>query len=107
MLTTFNRALVAALVVCVFLLLATLLTPASAATGITAEADGPDGSVIVLYEDAGPCVGGARRAEYVAPDGKTKTPGCWVATPRGVSVAFFDGEGGAIPATALRPPKSV
>jgi len=68
---------------------------------IFAVAQSSDGARVLLYSDTGPCVGGARLAEHVAPGGE-KTPGCWVLYQTMVMVSFLDGERGDIPVAQLR-----
>lgn len=68
---------------------------------VMAFAQGGDGARVLLYTKAGPCVGQARLAEHVAPDGE-KTPGCWVMSEGVVLVSFLDGERGNIPVAQLR-----
>ncbi|MBL8323885.1 MAG: hypothetical protein JNJ89_02895 [Rubrivivax sp.] len=60
-----------------------------------------DGAKVMLYAKSGPCVGQARLAEHVAPDGE-KTPGCWVLTSSHVLVSFLDGDRGNIPVAQLK-----
>jgi hypothetical protein len=87
-------------------LIAAALAVASipAAADVALVADLPGGASIELHDVAGPCVGGALRAEYVAADG-TKVPGCWVKRPGHIALIFFDGDVGAIPDMQLKPPK--
>lgn len=68
---------------------------------VFAMAQSSDGARVLLYSDAGPCVGAARLAEHVAPGGE-KTPGCWVLFENVVMVSFLDGERGNIPVAHLR-----
>ncbi len=61
-----------------------------------------DGAQVLLYNEQGPCVGEARFAEYVAPDGSA-VPGCWVVAGGGlVLISYLDGERGNIPYTHLK-----
>jgi hypothetical protein len=87
-------------------LIAAVLAIASmpAAADIALVADLPGGATVQLHDVAGPCVGGALRAEYVAADG-AKVPGCWVKRIGHVALIFFDGDVGAIPEAQLKPPK--
>ena len=73
---------------------------------VVAFAQSGDGARVLLYTKAGPCVGQARYAEHVAPDGE-KTPGCWVMTEGVVLVSFLDGERGNIPVAQLRRAESL
>lgn len=68
---------------------------------VVAYAQSGDGARVLLYTKAGPCVGQARFAEHVSPDGE-KTPGCWVMTENIVLVSFLDGERGNIPVAHLK-----
>lgn len=69
------------------------------------EAPMAGGAVVLLHDEAGPCVGGALFAEYVAADGSKVVPGCWVTRPGHVAIVFFDGDVGAVPEQALRAPR--
>jgi hypothetical protein len=60
-----------------------------------AFAQSADGARIVLHDDAGPCVGNAKLAEYIPLDGK-QVQGCWLALSGSVTVAFLDGERGTV-----------
>ena len=71
-----------------------------------AFAQASDGARVLLYRKAGPCVGQARFAEHVAPNGE-KTPGCWVLTDGMVLVSFLDGERGNIPVSQLKLPEAL
>lgn len=77
----------------------------SATAAIKAQADMPGGAMVLLHDEAGPCVAGALLAQYIAADG-TVTPGCWVTRPGHVAIVFLDGDVGAIPLGALKPPKN-
>jgi hypothetical protein len=68
---------------------------------VFAIAQSGDGAKVLLYAKSGPCVGTARLAEHVAPDGE-KTPGCWVLTSSHVLVSFLDGDRGNIPVGHLK-----
>jgi len=68
---------------------------------VVAFAQSGDGARVLLYTKAGPCVGQARFAEHIAPDGE-KTPGCWVMNEGLVLVSFLDGERGNIPVAQLK-----
>jgi hypothetical protein len=68
---------------------------------VVAFAQSGDGARVLLYTKAGPCVGQARFAEHIAPDGE-KTPGCWVMGEGMVLVSFLDGERGNIPVAQLK-----
>lgn len=99
------RAILLALAaVFLVLLLALLAGPVRAA--IVAQAEGEGGAVVLLHDDAGPCVGAALRAEFLKP-GDPPIPGCWRSTAggAGVLVVFFDGDVVPIHASLLRPPK--
>ena len=70
---------------------------------VLALAQSSDGARVLLYTHAGPCVGAARFAEHVSPDGD-KTPGCWLVNRGVVMVSFLDGERGDIPVAKLKRP---
>lgn len=61
-----------------------------------------DGSAISLFNEAGSCVGEARRAEYTSTRGE-RIPGCWVAGSKAVFVVFFDGDTATVPLGAVKP----
>jgi hypothetical protein len=67
---------------------------------VFAFAKSSDGARVLLYDKAGPCVGGARLAEHINAEGE-KTPGCWVLLQATVMVSFLDGERGDIPVAYL------
>jgi hypothetical protein len=93
----------------VLYLLATAFNPANPAEPprILGTADMTDGATIVFYNDAGPiCIGPAKRAELVAIDGG-RIGACWVPRQNSLAVVFFDGDIGAVPVGALKPPKDV
>jgi hypothetical protein len=76
-------------------------TPPALAEKMFAFAQSSDGARVLLYDQSGPCVGAARLAEHISPDG-TKTPGCWLLLQGTVLVSFLDGERGDIPVSHLR-----
>jgi hypothetical protein len=80
---------------------ALLSPPANAA--IVGTVPHPSGSFINLHDEAGPCVGDAKRAEFVAAD-LSKVAGCWVASQGFVMVVFFDADVARIPFPAVRKP---
>lgn len=67
----------------------------------------PDGAVVQLHGVAGPCVDGALLATIIMPNGKDKVQGCHKMNPATgmVGIAWFDGDGGAIPAQAFKQPE--
>jgi hypothetical protein len=71
------------------------LAAVSADAKAIAFAQSADGARIVLHDDAGPCVGTAKLAEYIPLNG-TKVQGCWLALSGSVTVAFLDGERGSV-----------
>ena len=72
-----------------------------------AFAESGDGSRVLLYPHAGPCVGSARLAEHVTAAGE-RTPGCWIFLDTGVVlVSFLDGERGNIPVAKLKRPEAL
>lgn len=97
----FFRALQVFVVVMLVLLLALLLSPVRAA--VILEANSGDGTTIVLHDTAGPCVGQAKFAEYIAKDG-TKIPGCYKAMGAAIAIVFFDTDTAVIPFSELRQP---
>lgn len=82
-------------------LAASLLMAAPARADIFAVAQSGDGARVLFYAKSGPCVGSARLAEHVSPEGE-KTPGCWVLTQGMVLVSFLDGDRGNIPVAHLK-----
>lgn len=101
----FWRGLVAGLVA--GLTVAMCARPASATEPadrtVVAVASGGDGSRVLLYAQAGPCIRGALLAEHVTREGEV-TPGCWIVMRAVVLVSFLDGERGNIPVSALKRP---
>ena len=73
---------------------------------VLAVAVSPDGARVVLHDEAGPCVGEAKLAEHIAPNGD-KVQGCWLGAPGIVNVSFLDGERGSIPVAHLRMPTQI
>lgn len=61
------------------------------------------GAELLLHDDAGPCVRGARRAEYVK-QGEPVIPGCWIVAGPVLQVAFFDGDASDVPLQVVRRP---
>ncbi len=60
-----------------------------------AFAQSADGARIVLHDEAGPCVGAAKFAEYIPLKGQ-RVQGCWLALSVSVTVSFLDGERGDV-----------
>ena len=79
----------------------------SASAETLAVAPGRDGSSIILTDEVGPCVDGARLAVWISPDAKSRIPGCYRVFAQGVAVSFFDGDRGDIPMQALKKPTSM
>lgn len=69
----------------------------------------PNGAIIQLHDIAGPCVGPAKLATWVAPGGKEKLNGCFkVDADSGVvSIAWFDGDGSSVSVRAFRVPEEI
>lgn len=88
--------------------LAVLLWVGSATcqAGIVGVADMQNGASIVFHDERGPCIGTARLAAFVSAQGES-IPGCWVSRIHHIAVVFFDGDVGAVPVAALKPPKNV
>ena len=103
-LETFNRVITTLIFAGIVVGLALFMGPVQAKVALEAPMGG--GAVVLLHDEAGPCVGGALLAEYVSPDG-SKVPGCWVKRPGHVAIVFFDGDVGAVPEGALQKPKSI
>jgi len=61
----------------------------------------PNGAVIELFPQSGPCMAGAKIALHTAADG-TKTPGCYAETDAVVSVVWFDTDTSAIPKSVFK-----
>jgi hypothetical protein len=78
----------------------------AAHAGLVGSVDSPEGR-IDLFEENGPCVGKALKAEFVPPKGRgDPVVGCWVAGGAFVLVVFMDADIAQIPAAAVVPPKS-
>ncbi len=68
------------------------------------QAVAPNGAVITLTQETGPCQFGARLAEHLSPDKKTLTKGCWKINDNTVvSIAWFDADGSGIPVKVFKP----
>ena len=89
------------------LFLALGLTTAQAQDRMFAVA--PNGAVITLTQEVGPCVNGAKVANYLAPNKKDTLNGCWKVSDSApvISIAWFDGDGSAIPAQVFKPVKTL
>jgi hypothetical protein len=82
-----------------------LLLPCSAlAAAPTLVAHSSTGASVELFTEAGPCVGGALSAQWVAPDAVRRVPGCWRLAGSAVEIAFLDGDAIKIPAGAFKTP---
>jgi hypothetical protein len=79
------------------------LAALSADAKVIAIAQSGDGARIVLHDEAGPCVGSAKLAEYVPLSGAI-VQGCWLAVPGSVTVSFLDGERGKVPLENMTKP---
>lgn len=88
------------------LLLAAFSITASAQTLV---ARAPNGATIQLHNEVGQCVQGAKRATYISPDKTITVPGCWKISDSGpvISVAWWDGDGSAIPAQVFKPQQNI
>jgi len=60
---------------------------------------------VELHDEAGQCVGVAKRADFVYSDG-TRVGGCWLMGSGVVQVVFLDGDTGQIPAGEFQTPKA-
>lgn len=90
----------------VLVLLMGLAGPAAAE--LTGVVEQPNGAVVNLPREAGPCVGNGHRAEYVDPIKHESVTGCWTVQPNGVvTVAFLDGDFMAVPLRAIQQPKAL
>jgi hypothetical protein len=83
---------------------AALLVSNAAHAAIVGTVESPDGR-IDLFEEHGPCVGKALKAEFVPQKGEPVV-GCWVAGGPFVMVVFLDADIAQIPTSAVVPPKS-
>ena len=61
------------------------------------------GAEVRLSQETGPCVQGARLAEWVSPDAQTRIPGCWRLAGEVVEIGFLDGDSLRIPVGAFKP----
>ncbi len=78
----------------------------SADAAVLGVADMQDGASIVFHDESGPCKGAAKLASFITAKGDS-IPGCWVSRQQHIAVVFFDGDVGAVPVAALKPPKNV
>jgi hypothetical protein len=83
-------------------LIAALAMPAHA--GVILVATSPSGESIMLTDETGPCLDGARLAWWVSPDASKRVPGCYRAFPQGVAVSFLDGDRADVPMGTLKAP---
>jgi hypothetical protein len=74
--------------------------------GILGVAEMNNGASIVFHDETGPCKGTAKMASFMTAAGES-IPGCWVSRVHHIAVVFFDGDVGAVPVAALKPPKNV
>lgn len=79
-----------------------MLFAASANAEVIATAETEDPlAAIKLHDDAGPCKGDARKAEF-AKINQESTYGCWVVRAGGyISIAWLDGDFDRIPVSSL------
>lgn len=75
----------------------------------TLQATAPNGAIVILTQDVGPCQDGAKVAKYIAPNKVDKLDGCWKISDSApvVSIGWFDGDGSAIPAQVFKPTQSL
>lgn len=75
----------------------------------TLQATAPNGAIVILTQDVGPCQDGAKVAKYIAPNKVDKLTGCWKISDQApvVSIGWFDGDGSAIPAQVFKPTQSL
>lgn len=75
----------------------------------TLQATAPNGALVILTQDVGPCQNGAKVAKYIAPNKVDKLDGCWKISDSApvVSIGWFDGDGSAIPAQVFKPVQSM
>lgn len=75
----------------------------------TLQATAPNGALVILTQDVGPCQDGAKVAKYIAPNKVDKLDGCWKISDNApvVSIAWLDGDGSAIPAQVFKPTQSM
>jgi hypothetical protein len=88
-----------------FALLPLALLTATCNAGILGVAEMQNGASIVFHDESGPCKGTAKLASFMTPQGDA-IPGCWVSRVHHIAVVFFDGDVGAVPVAALKPPKN-
>ena len=86
-----------------------LAAGAVASNPTTLGAIAPNGAVITLTQEVGPCKNGAKVATYLAPNKKDTVNGCWKISDQApvISIGWFDGDGSAIPAQVFKPTQSL
>lgn len=86
-----------------------VVTAASFAQPTTLQATAPNGAIVILTQDVGPCQDGAKVAKYIAPHKVDKLTGCWKISDQApvISIGWFDGDGSAIPAQVFKPTQSL
>lgn len=68
----------------------------------TVQAKAPNGAVITLTQEKGPCVKDAFKAIWISPDKKETIPGCWTATDTVVSIVWFDTDTTNVPKAVFK-----
>lgn len=66
-------------------------------------AEGSDGVAAIIHLEQGPCLGDARRAEFMQP-GQPNIAGCWkMVGPGVVQMVFWDGDVLTLPRDRFKP----
>jgi hypothetical protein len=89
-----------------WILLACLICTSSNAA-ILAVTKASNGSAILVTDETGPCLGGAKLAVWSGADGKERIPGCWRVVGTTLVVSFLDGDRADVPIQALSKPTSL
>lgn len=86
-----------------------VMAGAVASNPTTLQATAPNGAIVILTQDVGPCQNGAKVAKYIAPNKVDKLTGCWKISDQApvVSIGWFDGDGSTIPAQVFKPTQSL
>ena len=68
----------------------------------TVQAQAPNGAIITLTQEKGPCIKDARKATWLSPDKKETIIGCWTANETVVGIVWMDGDSSNIPKAVFK-----
>lgn len=73
----------------------------------TVQAQAPNGAIITLTQEKGPCIKDAFKATWLSPDKKETIVGCWTANDTVVGIVWLDGDSSNIPKEVFKLPSSL